>query len=1070
MAAASDSEESDGMTAALGIGASAATDGLDLAWSVLSPPSRSEQGCARARYAKLCQAKRQVPGHLRYLVRLYNTRQARRVNERIDLDESKWRKAPKGRFKQMLPSAIQRLCFGSTLEKVATPSRRQERRRRKTTVRNLHLKLERGDASSLFLRPPPFAVSTTQLAAREEAAAGHVQALRNAVAEIISSKQCAVVQGLPRADVAVLECALDETEFALSCPRRLTVRKKTLFMSTLRSVLVCHASLLWVVGAVASVTELCYPMRMLADTTAPCLYEAVREHMNIEALAAKATLLVFILVTDAAKSCRRLFRLLTATLSLRSNILMLHQFCLMHQLYLAINAAITPLDQLGRVFCASKMMRCGAVHDFLLKQLTHLVEKTLKRSFVPASVAVRKYNTSVVSILAHKGVLPTALADLVAMLSSSFSDECLVHFCPYGCCPNGRPESVRKVTEALVDGVYGLLPAVPALNRWTKLHPPIAWWAVALRVHGLIRVLWRTLPTISNEGLGADVSADMLYGLTGDKTQRLINLSRRNKTHMWLENPQSGDKLIVAALLLSIVIRIMGFLFVSGRLHTSYSILILCKARTAVHTCIDKLFTHIVMIGQDDFWLPLVGDGSELTEERMHLVWSTGLRLIGGMWQRLVWPFRHPPWLLAPCVDSDVDDAFRAARFDEARTLKSRACSACVDTYFTGKVFELCSDDLNELQPDGAMRKTTYQAFSRVKCTNILSEDRFGRAGAHMNSSSRGRRPTNATIASKHVLAEHLSQYNHTSLGVLKRKFLERGGMAQLASQTTLKGSVCNGWNVYLAEKRSRTPQLTMEAIAPMWHAESEAVRATYVAKSQELRECGVPDELIVSPSETPLEIGCHQYPVAADHLQCLTCSDTLHGLANKWKVCCNSIVTPSANALALETLADDGTLCGVRFGIGRCVKQYDIETLEWRGRHLSNLVHMSRNSRSGDRLTLLELRYDGSASSAEAVRPMYVLLLGALFRDPVALWFMRCAALPDITGDTFIELDNMLVGDGELATTMAEKKGEWSIVSWKYSLVAGARGAPAAMRLTEVVPESQATPKGVPRGHRQTR
>jgi hypothetical protein len=32
---------------------------------------------------------------------------------------------------------------------------------------------------------------------------------------------------------------------------------------------------------------------------------------------------------------------------------------------------------------------------------------------------------------------------------------------------------------------------------------------------------------------------------------------------------------------------------------------------------------------------------------------------------------------------------------------------------------------------------------------------------------------------------------------------------------------------------------------------------------------------------------------------------------------------------LALETLADDGTLCGVRFGIGRCVKQYDIETLE---------------------------------------------------------------------------------------------------------------------------------------------
>ena len=34
------------------------------------------------------------------------------------------------------------------------------------------------------------------------------------------------------------------------------------------------------------------------------------------------------------------------------------------------------------------------------------------------------------------------------------------------------------------------LPPVPAVNRWTKLYPSLAWHAATLNMHGMLKDIW----------------------------------------------------------------------------------------------------------------------------------------------------------------------------------------------------------------------------------------------------------------------------------------------------------------------------------------------------------------------------------------------------------------------------------------------------------------------------------------------------------------------------------------------------------------------------------------------------
>ena len=63
-------------------------------------------------------------------------------------------------------------------------------------------------------------------------------------------------------------------------------------------------------------------------------------------------------------------------------------------------------------------------------------------------------------------------------------------------------------------------PTIPALNRWTKLYPAVAWWVVALLLHNLIpRCVGVIAPDAPDVELGNEELVDGGTENTYHKTQ-----------------------------------------------------------------------------------------------------------------------------------------------------------------------------------------------------------------------------------------------------------------------------------------------------------------------------------------------------------------------------------------------------------------------------------------------------------------------------------------------------------------------------------------------------------------------
>ena len=76
------------------------------------------------------------------------------------------------------------------------------------------------------------------------------------------------------------------------------------------------------------------------------------------------------------------------------------------------------------------------------------------------------------------------------------------HYCPLGC-HSSREAAVTELYEDLLEVFPSHPPAVPAYNKWTKIWPPLVWFASFLCLHDI-------LPTIVDEmcSLTAHVSGE----------------------------------------------------------------------------------------------------------------------------------------------------------------------------------------------------------------------------------------------------------------------------------------------------------------------------------------------------------------------------------------------------------------------------------------------------------------------------------------------------------------------------------------------------------------------------------
>ena len=297
-----------------------------------------------------------------------------------------------------------------------------------------------------------------------------------------------------------------------------------------------------------------------------------------------------------------------------------------------------------------------------------------------------------------------------------------MHHCKdIACCFRGTETARERLHDLIMEVFITRLPPIPALNRWTKLYPAIAWWTVGLHMSGLLKHVWGHLHgfTIENADAQQEVLVDLLVP-EDDEVQRRMHAARALKTWNWIRHWATPVEAMMCCIVLRPCMSFMGFLFRSEANAAPHSATVLLKPQNPVNRLIDFLLRMLNDLDNTFWQLMAYPDG--WSEFKLQLAVDAMLRMVGSLWWRLVYRLARWPWLLYRIVDRGTPGVERAT----LRTAMFRDCDGCLDK-LTAKIAGLpgAEDNLSDL--DSPLSTSVRKAFEKCRATNIISETRFAR-------------------------------------------------------------------------------------------------------------------------------------------------------------------------------------------------------------------------------------------------------------------------------------------------------------------------------------------------------
>ena len=405
-----------------------------------------------------------------------------------------------GHHKKWSAANVLRVCFKPRLPRdaifICSTAQRAIRRR----IAHSEKKAKRaslGSAHKPLESATVLAQSRQTLADQKGASSAHIGHLRNAVARAIVNLRDAYVAQLEPADTCVLQVAFDETEMRLGI--RSTTAGVTRVSRKVRSVMMLHVVMSWIVGGSAQVVQLGMVPVILARTTAANLFTAlwIRLACVLLKISGKVRSVVVISMTDSGRACKRTFRLLEQHLYVGgARCYFIMALCVMHLLFLCINACHKPYDCLAPMFCGTALIHRGQIFDTFVREIERQLERRVEITLDPPSERLRKYSEAVHALLTWEANWAGWLGpQCIRKTSKNFISAAaefkqlfthlgerntpkIRHYCPMGCCPGGRKETVRRMMACLLTIWCGTVPAIPALNRWTKFWSPLLFWTL----------------------------------------------------------------------------------------------------------------------------------------------------------------------------------------------------------------------------------------------------------------------------------------------------------------------------------------------------------------------------------------------------------------------------------------------------------------------------------------------------------------------------------------------------------------------------------------------------------------
>ena len=187
-------------------------------------------------------------------------------------------------------------------------------------------------------------------------------------------------------------------------------------------------------------------------------------------------------------------------------IYMVHVLCLMYQICLIINAVLAPLFLINGLYCSIVLLTSAgnkAALDEALTNICNTLHVTSDPRHAPSEES-KKYGRALLRLLEwgdedlrsgtrsektqRRQAARDRLADFIVWEAGVWR-----HYCAYGCCTSPK-EARAKMKTLIMDVFFSCFPSAPAKNRWTKLFPPICWFAVFCWLPK--RLLWKLFQSI----------------------------------------------------------------------------------------------------------------------------------------------------------------------------------------------------------------------------------------------------------------------------------------------------------------------------------------------------------------------------------------------------------------------------------------------------------------------------------------------------------------------------------------------------------------------------------------------
>jgi hypothetical protein len=201
-----------------------------------------------------------------------------------------------------------------------------------------------------------------------------------------------------------------------------------------------------------------------------------------------------------------------------------------------------------------------------------------------------------------------AWARLKGFLAGPLHSQAIVHYCPAGC-----HKSKEEALDQLVDDIAALFfdhpPPVPAWNKWSKLVPPLLWFATFAGLHGILpAVLTSLTECLDVESLQFD--EDDLVGLDSQRAFLQQQTARLRKTTRFMAAEPTVDKLMASTLVLSLVERnIMAKCFkASRRFENGPGALLLVHRSCSPVTAVLRALCSRLQSEGAECWSPFIGD------------------------------------------------------------------------------------------------------------------------------------------------------------------------------------------------------------------------------------------------------------------------------------------------------------------------------------------------------------------------------------------------------------------------------------------------------------------------------